>query len=148
MNVACERGCLTRTPSYQVITRQAKTPINPSTSSARARAHLTCSHSPDVTGLSVHALPAIVDSSTAPVNSRNRPCAVPGTRWTRCSPIIALPGGREGARPASRLRHPAWSYRRERVSLPLYHPLSFPATRRRLHVGLPRLLNHPRQTWS
>lgn len=61
-------------------------------------------HSPDVTGLSVHALPAIVVSSTAPVNSRSRPREVPGTRCTRRSPIIAVPDGREGARPASRLR--------------------------------------------
>lgn len=61
-------------------------------------------HSPDATGLSVHALPAIVVSSTTPVNSRSRPRAVPGTRCTRRSPIIALPDGREGARPASRLR--------------------------------------------
>lgn len=75
---------------------------------ARARARgvstLWILHSPDVTGLSVHALPAIVDSSTAPVNSRSRPRAVPGTRCTRRSPIIAVPDGREGARPASRLR--------------------------------------------
>lgn len=87
-------------------------------------------HSPDATGLSVHALPAIVDSSTAPVNSRSRPRAVPGTRCTRRSPIIAVPDGREGARPASRLR----LVPRERAcfSTPLYHPLSFPATRRRL----------------
>lgn len=62
------------------------------------------SHSPEATGLSVHALPAIVNSSIAPVNSRSRPRAVPGTRWTRCSLIIAVPDGREGARPASRLR--------------------------------------------
>lgn len=90
-------------------------------------------HSPDATGLlSVHALLAIMDSSnTAPVNSRSRPRAFPETRWTRCSLIIAVAGGREGARTASRLKGRA----EERVSLPpLYHPLSFPATRRRLRA--------------
>lgn len=71
-------------------------------------------HSPDVMGFSVHTLPAIVDSSTAPVNSRSRPCTVPGTRWTRFSLIIAVADEREGARPASRLRVVA----EERVSLP------------------------------
>jgi len=101
-------------------------------------------HSPDATGLSVHALPAIVDSSTAPVNSRSRPRAVPGTRCTRRSPIIAVPDGREGARPASRLR----VVPRESVFLYLlYHPLSFPATRRRLRgsrgIPLPELRLNP-----
>lgn len=66
---------------------------------------LALAHSPDVTGLSVQALAAIMDSSTMPVNSRSRwSRAVPGTRWTPRSLIIAVPDGREGARPASRLR--------------------------------------------
>lgn len=93
-------------------------------------------HSPDATGLSVHALPAIVDSSTAPVNSRSRPRAVPGTRCTRRSPIIAVPDGREGARPASRLRLVP---PRERVSLP---PVSSPLLSRHAQTP-PRLSRRP-----
>lgn len=68
------------------------------------RPSILFSHSPGMAGLSVQALPAIMDSSTTPVNSRSRSRAVPGTRWTRCSLIIAVPDGRESARPASRLR--------------------------------------------